>query len=153
MQSLSNGSKVILDFDGVICKNRKLYHEVNMKSVTFVSQKTQFSFDEALHFNNKNYKKHGHTVNMLKNYGIQTSLKEYNEFVFDDTMWDKVSKSLTNRDILDILNIKAFNSIIEDKSILFSNAPSIWCCNIVNMCGFTMDELFDDVYTCEDNED
>lgn len=149
----SSLSKIIFDFDGVICKNKKLYREVNRRSIEFVSHKTQFSFNEAQHFNNTNYKGFGHTVNMLKSYGVQTDLKEYNDYVFNDSMWYYVSKTLTDTDTFNILSIKAFNTLINDKSILFSNAPYIWCDHIVSMCGFNTNDLFDDIYTCDINDE
>lgn len=153
MTSSCGVSKVIFDFDGVICKNKKLYQEVNRRSIDFVVKKTQFSFDEARHFNNNNYKEFGHTVNMLKSYGIQTNLKEYNDYVFNDSMWNSMNKMLTDTDMINILSVKAFNTLVEDKSILFSNAPYNWCDNIVSMCGFTTSDLFEGVYTCDTHEE
>ena len=148
-----NSSKVIFDFDGVICKNNKLNKEVNRRSIEFVVKKTRLSYNEAKYFNNANYKEFGHTVSMLKSYGVHTNLKEYNDYVFNDAMWYNVNKILTDTDKKNIYSVKYFNTLIDDKSILFSNAPFNWCNNILSICNIDTNDIFEDIYTCDTNEE
>jgi hypothetical protein len=100
MNILAHNSKLVFDFDGVIFHNTKVNKKIIEKSVGYVKSKTGYSYKKSLDFNNSNYKTYGHTVLMLKKYGYDASLDEYNDFVFDSDLWSNLRNNISNDDYI-----------------------------------------------------
>jgi FMN phosphatase YigB (HAD superfamily) len=141
--------KICLDFDGVIFKNPHAMKIVSNRSAQFVSKKLKVSYANAKLINSTQYKVHGHTVNYLIHTGVDTSLNEYNEFVFNHIDWDNVEMNLTNEDYEPIIDIHLLNKIQKQKSVIFSNAPRVWVDKALEKLGTHHNVLFDQVFTCE----
>lgn len=147
MNILTHNSKLVFDFDGVIFHNAKINQKIIEKSVGYVKSKTGYSYEKALDFNNTNYKKYGHTALMLKKYGYDASLDEYNAYVFDNDLWSNLRSNISNDDYIRAECVNTANSLLGYNSILFSNAPYIWCYKVLDMLDYDIDDLFSLVYT------
>ena len=147
MNTLAHNSKLVFDFDGVVFNNPNVNQKIIEKSVGYVKSKTGYSYEKSLDFNNTNYKKHGHTALMLKRYGYDASLDEYNAYVFDREIWTHVRSNISSDDYIRAECVKTANTLLGYNSILFSNAPYIWCYKVLDMLGYDIDDLFTLVYT------
>lgn len=147
MNTLAHNSKLVFDFDGVIFHNAKVNQKIIEKSVGYVQSKTGYSYEKSLDFNNKNYQRYGHTALMLKRYGYDASLDEYNAYVFDGDLWSSLRSNITNDDYIRVECVNTANSLLGYNSILFSNAPYIWCYKVLDMLDYDIDDLFSLVYT------
>ena len=147
MNTLAHNSKLVFDFDGVIFHNTKVNQKIIEKSVGYVQSKTGYSYEKSLDFNNKNYQRYGHTALMLKRYGYDASLDEYNAYVFDSDLWSNLRSNITNDDYIRAECVNTANSLLGYDSILFSNAPYIWCYKVLDMLDYDIDDLFSLVYT------
>lgn len=147
MNTLAHNSKLVFDFDGVIFHNTKVNQKIIEKSVGYVQSKTGYSYEKSLDFNNKNYQRYGHTALMLKRYGYDASLDEYNAYVFDGDLWSSLRSNITNDDYIRVECVNTANSLLGYNSILFSNAPYIWCYKVLDMLDYDIDDLFSLVYT------
>jgi len=147
MNTLAHNSKLVFDFDGVIFHNIKVNQKIIEKSVGYVQSKTGYSYEKSLDFNNKNYQRYGHTALMLKRYGYDASLDEYNAYVFDSDLWSNLRSNITNDDYIRAECVNTANSLLGYDSILFSNAPYIWCYKVLDMLDYDIDDLFSLVYT------
>lgn len=75
--------RLLLDFDGVIVKNKKILQYQYQRSAKFVQKHLHVPITTADDLNRKYYPKYGHTVIMLKDhFKIPVTLEEYNDFVF-----------------------------------------------------------------------
>jgi hypothetical protein len=75
---------LLLDFDGVILRDKNLISYQSKRSAKFVKQHTQLPMRTAEYINKKYYPKHGHTVMMLnERFFKNITLDEYNDFVFN----------------------------------------------------------------------
>lgn len=150
MNILSHNSKLVFDFDGVIFHNTKVNQKIIEKSVGYVKRKTGYSYEKSLEFNNTNYKKHGHTAIMLKNYGFDSSLDEYNAYVFDSDLWSNLRINISNDDYIRANCVNTANTLLGYNSILFSNAPYIWCYKVLDMLDYNIYDMFSLTYTGTD---
>ena len=147
MNILAHNSKLVFDFDGVIFHNVKVNQKIIEKSVDYVKNKTGYSYEKSLNFNKTNYQKHGHTVIMLKNYGFDASLDEYNSYVFDNELWSYLKNNISDDDYKRVECVKMANTLLGYTSILFSNAPYIWCYKVLDMLEYDINELFYLIYS------
>lgn len=147
MNSLIFNSKLVFDFDGVVFHNKKVNQKIIEKSVGYVKSKTGYSYEQSLDFNNSNYQKYGHTATMLKRYGYEASLDEYNQYVFDSDLWSHLRKHISDDDHVRVECVNTANTLLGYKSILFSNAPYIWCYKVLDMMNYDIDDMFKNVYS------
>lgn len=130
---------VLLDFDGVINVNNNINNKVANLSVKYLSKELNVSYKRAESLNRIYYPTLGHTcktVDYIKRgkQNISTeSLKRYNEFVFNNLDYDKVLENIYEEEKIYINNF--FKKISEIQKIadvyIFTNAPKIWCDNIL----------------------
>lgn len=75
--------KLLLDFDGVIIKNKKIIRYQYQRSAKFVQKHLHVPISTADNLNRKYFPKYGHTVIMLnEHFQIPVTLEEYNDYVF-----------------------------------------------------------------------
>ena len=139
---------LVLDFDGVVFRNEKANALVNYKSIKFVSKKMNTSYNYAFQVHKQNFKKSCHTVHMLNKLGYATELDEYNTHVFNNDLWKELKTCMHYTDTQNIKTIIDTNEKLEKKSVLFSNAPESWCENVLHLNGYSIEDLFEDTYTC-----
>lgn len=141
--------RLILDYDGVVFKNPYAMEMVSNRSAQYVSKKLNMSYSNAKMLNSTRYKVHGHTVNYLNDIGVDSSLEEYNDFVFGGFDWNDLRMNIRETDYDPIIDIQLVNNLQEHRCVLFSNAPRIWVDNTLDTLGTKTDLLFDHVFTCE----
>ena len=146
MNIVAHNSRLVFDFDGVVFHNAKVNQKIIEKSVGYVKSKTGYSYEKSLNFNSTNYQKHGHTAIMLKNYGFDATLNEYNSYVFDSDLWSYLRNNISNDDYKRLECVSVANTLLGYNSILFSNAPYIWCYKVLDMLDNDIDELFHLIY-------
>ena len=128
----------MLDFDGVILRNHLIHPVVQHKCIKFVSKKLQIPYKQAVHVNKELYEAGGHTVTSLQMLGYSCSVKEFNEYVYNDIdykIFEKVNKTHKN----DITSLRRILQKCKDQSIqpfVFSNAPDSYCYQILEYMAF-----------------
>lgn len=74
---------LLLDYDGVVLRNKCLTNYQYRRSAKFVQKHTHMSTSVCEEMNRRYYPKYGHTVSMLNEmFGKAVSLEEYDEFLF-----------------------------------------------------------------------
>lgn len=145
--TIAYNSKLIFDFDGVIFNNPKVNQKIIEKSIGYVKSKTGYSYEKALDFNNVTSQNHGHSVLLLKHYGFEASLQEYNRYVFDNDTLAHLRNNISNDDYIRVECVKTANNLIGNNSILFCNAPHAWCYKVLDLLDYNIDELFSIIYS------
>jgi FMN phosphatase YigB (HAD superfamily) len=141
--------KLVLDYDGVIFKNTHAMEAVSNRSAKFVSKKLKMSYNNARLVNAAHYKVHGHTVKYLQHIGVDTTLEEYNDFVFNNIDWNDIASNIKDDDFEQIIDVYLLNKLQVQKCVLFSNAPRLWVDKTLEALDIQADELFEKVFTCE----
>jgi len=132
---------LLLDFDGVLLKNRRLTEYQYKQSAAFVQKHTGIGFKACESLNAQCFPKYGHTVLMLNYmFRARVTLKDYNDYVFNKETLE------TLRPLVDDPTRQHFNSFApflekceraKVDSAIFTNADYNW----VN---FFVDELSED---------
>jgi FMN phosphatase YigB (HAD superfamily) len=130
----------LLDVDGVVYRHPRVLYHVGHKCVNYVSKKLQVDLPAAQSINTTLYQRFGHTLLGLQrvyDMHIEDIMEEFNSFVYDqktlkylkDSKDDEVVKKLRTemREFVDFCNNK------DVPVYLFSNAPYLWCREIVHM--------------------
>lgn len=141
--------KLVLDYDGVVFKNPHAMETVSSRSAKFVSKKLNMSYNDARMVNATRYKVHGHTVKYLQHLGIDATLEEYNDFVFNNIDWEDIASNIKNEDHESIIDVYLLNKLQKQKCVLFSNAPRLWVDKTLEALETHADVLFEDVFICE----
>lgn len=119
--------RLLLDFDGVVVKNKKIIQYQYQRSAKFVQKHLHVPITTADELNRKYFPKYGHTVIMLKDhFKIPVTLEEYNEFVFPKEQIYRLD-SLVDKQTFEHGNdfAKHFKSTSYHTSI-FTNAHVNW---------------------------
>lgn len=118
-------AKLLLDFDGVILKNKNILKYQVSRSAKFVQKHTHLSLKKSHEINKVFYPKYGHTVIMLNElFHKHTTLEEYNEFVFDTLLISKLDYLIDEKTYN---HGNAFTRMFEcDNTYVFSNAHLHW---------------------------
>ena len=123
-------SQVLLDFDGVVLRDRRMSMYQTQRSAKFVKLHTALPMKTADFVNKRFYPVHGHTVIMLRErFFKDISLEEYNDFVFDKRALKQlpVTKEM-------IEHGKAFRSLFDDfDAWIFTNAHWNWIEHFVDV--------------------
>jgi FMN phosphatase YigB (HAD superfamily) len=134
---------LLLDFDGVLLKNKKLDQIITKRSVDYVYSKSDKCYTYATNYNRKMYKKLGHTALIFNNsLNYHHEVCEYNAKVFQDLDFDKdIKPFMNNEDILHVSEIlKSFDG--NNKPGLFTNTPLIWVYETLGILGFDVERVF-----------
>lgn len=120
----------LVDFDGVILRNKQsLQYTVN-RVEKFVSVKTGIKCEKMLkQFNTELYQSYGHTFLGLQDLGYTKSLKEFNSFVYGG---DLRPFSLTDEEKKEWSRFKNNMSLLDIKVQLFSNSSPVWMSHFTN---------------------
>lgn len=115
---------LLLDFDGVIFRNKAALKAVEKKSTEFTRKFAAFRHEKSF-----DYRPYGHTVRMinaLKGVGPDITLQDYNYFVFDREVLSCVKDSIRDDDMLRARMWEHLISRNEHGAHIFSNAPDVW---------------------------
>lgn len=124
---------LLLDFDGVVLRNKVAdiqvakragiytWRKVNAKHKCHESIVTMRSAEEMCY---SLYRGYGHTLLGLKTLGIESSLKEYNHFVYSTIDYEKVNQF--HNDLSDVKQLLEYCDNQQIPTYFFSNAPVMW---------------------------
>lgn len=122
--------KLLLDFDGVVLRNKYLKQYQLDRSAKFIKEKTCMPIEICKNINKENYPKYGHTVTMLnKMFQLPVTLEEYNEFVFDKKQLQPLTKFI-DKNTFEYTN--SFNKLFDycnknnTEWYIFTNAHITW---------------------------
>lgn len=137
-------SRVLIDFDGVMFKNKNVHDIIKKKSIEYVSKSLNVSLSKAKKINEYHYKKYGHSTIHLP---CNTSLKDYNAYVFDSLNWNAIKDVFTDEDVN---RMKLYESLSDKlktnhdiQHYLFSNAPLDYCENVTDLLGINLYNIVD----------
>lgn len=138
---------ILLDFDGVILKNNKVDAYITKKSIEHVSVSRKISLDHATKLNKKLYPKLGHTSLINTDiHSVSKSIKEYNNYVFDNLDYSKIDEMLTKNDKSYIQKIFEIQNEYSIPLGIFTNAPLSWCESILTLCDIDIYKQFDEQF-------
>lgn len=130
---------LLLDFDGVMLKNRHAEQYQLRRSAKFVQRVTHMNINVCEKVNKKYYPVHGHTVLMVNNlFDKSVTLEDYNEFVFDKKQMSRLDNVL---DADTFAHMSDFNKVIEYCELnniqwkVFTNAHSSWVTHFTERLG------------------
>ena len=127
---------LLLDFDGVVFRNKEALRAVEKKSSEFTLQYIPVPA-------NVSYQTYGHTVNMvnsLKKDLPKVTLQDYNRYVFDRPLLES-TRDMIGKD--DLLRAKMWKHLVEKHNgdtCIFSNAPEVWIRCVLSF--LDIDEVF-----------
>tara|TARA_Y100000389_G_scaffold109924_1_gene107044 strand:+ start:23333 stop:23974 length:642 start_codon:yes stop_codon:yes gene_type:complete len=138
---------ILLDFDGVVLKNKKVDSYITKKSIEHVAVSRNISLDHAKQLNTKLYPKLGHTSLINTDiHSLSRSIKEYNNYVFNELDYSKIDRMLTKNDKSYVHKIF---EIPNEQSIplgIFTNAPLSWCESVLMLCDIDINKEFSEKY-------
>ena len=132
--------KILLDFDGVVFRNRAVHDMVSHKSALYLHDRLKLrNMDQARVVCNTNYQIIGHTSLMIGD--SPEHVKDYNNFVFDDLQW--IKQLLTQEDLDHLYRLM---QIKDERNLLFylcTNAPYAYCNAILSELNIRFDDFFE----------
>lgn len=125
---------LLLDFDGVVFTDRRMLSRVASRAVRFVHRKVNpgWSAADAARANEFLYKNYGHTWKGLTQIypgQRQTSLREYNKYVYHDSVIKHARKykaCSASHDLQAIQHVQALCKKHDVPIYIVSNAPLAW---------------------------
>lgn len=141
------GTRILLDFDGVLFRNRNIHNEVTKRSIQFVKNNGHFkSNKEANYFNTTKYPVNGHSALILpKHIPVKNAIQNYNNSVFDERLMYIIRATVNEDDYRHLKRVLAIKrSLHPDIQFhLCTSAPMRYCENVMNSLAIPMDLLFD----------
>lgn len=139
--------RVLLDFDGILFRNRNVQKEVTERSIRFVKQHGHFKTDqEALYFNATRYPVEGHSALLLPKYQCaKKAVRDYNDSVFDEHLMYIIRTSVNEDDQRHARRVLAIKRALptDVEFHLCTNAPLRYCEQVMNSLALPLDLLFD----------
>lgn len=133
-------SSILLDFDGVLIKNKNLGKLIEQKSIEFIKHKYSKSLHECTLVNTHFYKTYGHTALGLDTSNYKQNILDYNQFVFSKLDYNELANMITDSDKELLSRMKEYSYSFG----LFTNAPLSWCENICHIAGTDIEHFIDD---------
>lgn len=139
MNHRSSAYTLLLDFDGVMVRDPHLTAYQLRRSAKFVQKHTYLPLSTCLAINSKHYPKYGHTVLMLNDmFGKQTTLEQYNEFVFSKAQISRLDRCLSQESFAHTANFKKVFEQCKANNIewnVFTNAHLNWALHFSHLTG------------------
>lgn len=123
-------SSVLLDFDGVLIKNKHISDLIETKSIEYIQKKYNKSMKASKVINTYFYKTFGHTAINPNQHNYRYNVLEYNEFVYSNMDYNTIDNMMT---LNDRLSLREFQKYGNKQFGLFTNAPIAWCENICSL--------------------
>lgn len=130
---------LLLDFDGVVVKNKRVQNYVGHACTQFFAKKTGLSYNKAKKLNQQLYPLYGHSsLALQKKLNIPCSIQDFNKGVYCDLIDYAVVKRLLCRD--DFTYARALATLVGSfydpcQTYIFSNAPDVWCIFLLRTLG------------------
>lgn len=130
-----NSKILLLDFDGVILKNKNVSKIITNKINHYVMNKLNINYANAIAVNKILYKNYGHTLLGLKNvYGFYDSIHYFNDNIYDYSTYYNIKNYLNDNKTLE--HAKKIRNLITSSKLdyyIFSNAPMDWIVYNLNL--------------------
>ena len=92
----SCGSSLLIDFDGVVFRNRLVADAVKEKSIRYVASRKHVSYHEAAKMNTIGYTTLGHSARVVSD--DPSYVKDYNDYVFDSGLYRIIQNTVNRED-------------------------------------------------------
>jgi hypothetical protein len=123
---VKRGKVALVDFDGVVIRNRTVSKVVVDRIEGYVQKKLGLSKDSAGALNEILYSKHGHTlIGLQKILPHSTSLTEFNDYVYTGIQ-DEISHIDLSRELAAWKDFRNMLDTYQVHPVLFTNAPRAW---------------------------
>lgn len=123
---------VLLDFDGVICRNQHANKVVHDRVLNYVKHVTGINDDEtANNVNQRLYEMYGHTVIGLQAEGYEVDIDDFNTHIYKDVRNGRHGLSLTTKETIDIVTFMIKCKHLSIDTMLFSNASLQWLTSFI----------------------
>lgn len=140
---------ILLDFDGVIFRNKAFSRLVEKKSIEFVQKYWNVPPSQSNFLNKILYRKYGHTANGIAkttNNNLENIIMDYNDYVFRKDVPYYQLEGLLNKD--DYIRFNTLSKYMQknmdgSKYGLFTNAPLEWCEKVSLMLGYDLSYIID----------
>lgn len=130
---------LLLDFDGVILRNKQLSVYQSRRSAKFLQKHTSLPLSTCVKLNNTYYPKYGHTVLLVNDlFGKRTTLEEYNDYVFNKDHLQRLNRLVCEKSVEDIRGFEnVFKSCARNNMdwAIFSNANINWVSHFSELGG------------------
>ena len=130
---LTANKVALMDFDGVILRNKTVLSRVANKATQYVQRTLDISKRSSAEAVNRYlYTTYGHTAIGLNAITKTTTLQEFNAFVYDDLYLDHNEYYEAKKELHEWC---LFLKRLHDRGIpihIFSNAPKEWCLNFID---------------------
>lgn len=140
-------TRILLDFDGIVFRNRNVQNEVTERSIRFVKKHGHFKTDsDALYFNATRYPVEGHSALLLPKYrSVRKAVRDYNDAVFDEHLMYTIRNSVNEGDQRHVQRMLAIKHTLPSdvQFHLCTNAPLRYVEQVMNSLALPMDLLFD----------
>jgi FMN phosphatase YigB (HAD superfamily) len=125
---------VLVDFDGVVLRNKIASQYVTSRIKTYVERKLKTNNKTIIDmFSDKIYRDHGHTEYGMAKHGYKTSLAEFNYHVYDsyDAKMQYNQIQMTKDEVGEWYKFKEVCDARGADVLIFSNAPTNWIRNFI----------------------
>lgn len=134
---LNTSKTLLLDFDGVILRNKSIEKHLIKKIEKFSQRYLKITnSDLASSINRQIYSTSGHTLIGLQNFGCPVSLRDFNDEIYNIDYHSLYQLNYDNKMENDILSLRKLKSWCDDRKIkifIFSNSPDIWCRSFLDL--------------------
>lgn len=138
---------LLIDFDGVVFRNRRAHGIVGERIVEYVKSRTGVStYWEAKQLNKTAYEQYGHTLTGLADMrpDLELSIEDFNDFVYERGVVSAAASSVCyDRDDRPPVDARAFLRYCESIDVtpyIYSNAPKTWVAMGCEMYGIDVPE-------------
>lgn len=126
---------LLLDFDGVILKNKVIERKLSRKIERYCGDTLKIDNKRlSRKMNRELYLSSGHSLLGLKKIGVPQSLKQFNEKIYNFN-YNELYENITDENIEDIRKIIDLKLFCQSQDIslkIWSNSPSQWCRSLIN---------------------
>ena len=147
MQNILHRRALLLDFDGVVFRNKRAHSIVGERIVEYVKTRAGIStYWEAKQLNKIAYEKYGHTLRGLSDMRpeLELSVEDFNDFVYDRGVISSAASSMCydidDRPPTDARAFLEYCERIDVTPYIFTNAPKSWVAMGCEMYGVDFPE-------------
>jgi FMN phosphatase YigB (HAD superfamily) len=138
---------LLLDFDGVVLRKHHAHDVVSMRCRKYVQKFVPIRNPvKANELNRHLYRTHGHTVLGLRKIGYDVEVNEFNNQVYSSIPYTQLFNKIQSTHVEDIKSVLKVLNYCKSNDIdvhLFSNAPDVWCLQILHAMGIDVEAYFE----------
>lgn len=140
MAASAKTAVLLLDFDGVVLSNPKLWEYQRRRSSMFVRKHTNMTHRSCEQLHTLCYNDYGHTVSMLNSiFRTRVTLEEYNDFVFNKKAMGSLKRKMDQQTIDRFMGYTKTFEACEASGVdwaVFTNANQAWVQYFIDSFGW-----------------